>query len=55
MSQLVDSVTTSIAAYDVNFCFPVRELESDRVKLTPFIVSRIKCTTPHIIRTLITC
>ncbi|KAF8435500.1 acyl-CoA N-acyltransferase [Boletus edulis BED1] len=23
--------------YDVNFCFPVRELENDRVKLTPFI------------------
>ncbi|KAG2119297.1 acyl-CoA N-acyltransferase [Suillus clintonianus] len=23
--------------YDTNFCFPVRELESERVKLTPFI------------------
>ncbi|KAF8129807.1 hypothetical protein EV363DRAFT_1432343 [Boletus edulis] len=23
--------------YDVNFCFPARELENDRVKLTPFI------------------
>ncbi|KAG1734920.1 acyl-CoA N-acyltransferase [Suillus paluster] len=25
------------AASDINFCFPVRELESERVKLTPFI------------------
>ena len=26
-------------AYDINFCFPVPEvLESERVKLTPFIV-----------------
>jgi len=25
--------------YDVNFCLPVRELENDRVKLTPFIPS----------------
>ncbi|KAG1769083.1 acyl-CoA N-acyltransferase [Suillus placidus] len=25
------------SAYDTNFCFPVRELESERVKLTPFI------------------
>ena len=25
--------------YDVNFCFPVRELENSRVKLTPFTVS----------------
>jgi hypothetical protein len=25
--------------YDVNFCFPVKELETDRVKLVPFIVS----------------
>ncbi|TCD60891.1 hypothetical protein EIP91_009368 [Steccherinum ochraceum] len=25
--------------YDVNFCFPVRELESDKVKLTPLIPS----------------
>jgi hypothetical protein len=29
----------SPTAYDTNFCFPVRELESERVKLTPFIVS----------------
>ena len=27
--------------YDVNFCYPVRELESSRVKLTPFIVSNL--------------
>lgn len=27
----------SPTAYDTNFCFPVRELESERVKLTPFI------------------
>ncbi|KAG6333742.1 hypothetical protein ID866_5343 [Astraeus odoratus] len=26
-------------AYDVNFCFPVKELENDRLKLTPFIPS----------------
>jgi len=25
------------APYDVNFCFPVRELENKRIKLTPFI------------------
>ncbi|KAF5369668.1 hypothetical protein D9615_010256 [Tricholomella constricta] len=25
--------------YDVNFCFPVKDLESERVKLTPFIPS----------------
>ncbi|OAX33435.1 hypothetical protein K503DRAFT_775602 [Rhizopogon vinicolor AM-OR11-026] len=30
-------ITTSTAAYNVNFCFPVRELESDRIKLIPFI------------------
>lgn len=24
--------------YDVNFCFPVRELENSKIKLTPFIV-----------------
>ncbi|KAJ8594196.1 hypothetical protein M405DRAFT_872259 [Rhizopogon salebrosus TDB-379] len=30
-------ITTSTTAYDVNFCFLVRELESERVKLTPFI------------------
>ena len=24
-----------------NFCFPVRELENDRVKLTPFNVSTL--------------
>ncbi|CUA71410.1 hypothetical protein RSOLAG22IIIB_04625 [Rhizoctonia solani] len=23
--------------YDINFCFPVRELETDRVRVTPFI------------------
>jgi hypothetical protein len=40
MSQL--ETTTSIAEDVINFCFPVRELESDRVKLIPFIVSRIK-------------
>ncbi|KIJ66383.1 hypothetical protein HYDPIDRAFT_86222 [Hydnomerulius pinastri MD-312] len=28
---------TSPAAYNVNFCFPVKELENDRVKLVPFI------------------
>ncbi|KAI0739348.1 hypothetical protein C8Q80DRAFT_1198197 [Daedaleopsis nitida] len=27
------------ASYDINFCFPIRELENDRVKLTPFIPS----------------
>lgn len=27
----------SPTAHDTNFCFPVRELESERVKLTPFI------------------
>ncbi|KAH7925793.1 acyl-CoA N-acyltransferase [Leucogyrophana mollusca] len=26
-------------AYDVNFCFPIRELENERVKLTPFVPS----------------
>ena len=26
------------APYDVNFCFPVCELEDDRVLLTPFLV-----------------
>ena len=31
--------TPTPAPYDVNFCFLVRDLESDRVKLTPFIVS----------------
>ncbi|OAX33437.1 hypothetical protein K503DRAFT_775607, partial [Rhizopogon vinicolor AM-OR11-026] len=35
MSRL--EITTSTAAYNVNFCFPLRELESDRVKLVPFI------------------
>lgn len=25
--------------YDVNFCFPVKELENERIKLTPFIPS----------------
>ncbi|KAJ8581967.1 hypothetical protein M405DRAFT_885485 [Rhizopogon salebrosus TDB-379] len=35
MSQL--ETTTSIAEDVINFCFPVRELESDRVKLIPFI------------------
>ena len=25
--------------YDINFCLPIRELENDRVKLTPFVVS----------------
>ncbi|QRV74139.1 hypothetical protein RhiJN_02153 [Ceratobasidium sp. AG-Ba] len=27
------------APYDINFRFPVRELESDRIKLTPFVPS----------------
>lgn len=31
--------------YDVNFCYPVRELESDRVRLTPFVVSNELCST----------
>ncbi|OJA16334.1 hypothetical protein AZE42_06577 [Rhizopogon vesiculosus] len=35
MSRL--EITTSTAAYNVNFCFPVCELESDRIKLVPFI------------------
>ncbi|KAF9221194.1 acyl-CoA N-acyltransferase [Gyrodon lividus] len=26
--------------HDVNFCFPVRELENERVKLTPFVPSQ---------------
>ncbi|OJA16338.1 hypothetical protein AZE42_06580 [Rhizopogon vesiculosus] len=30
-------ITTPTAAYNDNFCFPVRELESDRIKLVPFI------------------
>lgn len=30
--------------FDVNFCLPVRELESDKVKLTPFIVSVLRNT-----------
>ncbi|KAG6372492.1 hypothetical protein JVT61DRAFT_7596 [Boletus reticuloceps] len=30
-------MSTPLAPYDVNFCFPVRELENDRVKLTPSI------------------
>jgi len=29
---------TTDQPYDVNFCFPVCDLENDRVKLTPFIV-----------------
>ncbi|EIN06820.1 acyl-CoA N-acyltransferase [Punctularia strigosozonata HHB-11173 SS5] len=29
----------STEPFDVNFCLPVRELESDKVKLTPFIPS----------------
>ncbi|KAG0694619.1 hypothetical protein DFH29DRAFT_311243 [Suillus ampliporus] len=38
MSQLeIMTAGQSTAAYDVNFCFPVRELENERVKLTPFI------------------
>ncbi|OAX31764.1 hypothetical protein K503DRAFT_52424 [Rhizopogon vinicolor AM-OR11-026] len=48
-------ITASAAAYDVNFCFPVRELESDRIKLVPFIVSRIQYTAPRIMMTLTTC
>ena len=30
--------------YDFNFCLPVRTLENDRVKLTPFNVSPLHCT-----------
>jgi hypothetical protein len=30
---------STLAAPLPNFCFPARELENDRVKLTPFIVS----------------
>jgi hypothetical protein len=26
--------------YDVNFCFPVKDLETDRVKVVPYIVSK---------------
>lgn len=40
MSQLETTTAASeqpTVAYDTNFCFPVRELESERVKLTPFI------------------
>lgn len=38
MSQpQITSAGQPTAAYDTNFCFPVRELESERVKLTPFI------------------
>ncbi|KIJ62476.1 hypothetical protein HYDPIDRAFT_169134 [Hydnomerulius pinastri MD-312] len=32
------SGSTSNTEPDVNFCFPVRELENDRAKLTPFIL-----------------
>lgn len=28
----------AVDPYDINFCFPVCDLESDRVKLSPFIV-----------------
>lgn len=28
----------AVKAFDVNFCFPIRDLENERVKLTPFIV-----------------
>jgi len=34
------STTPPSQPYDVNFCYPVRELENERVKLTPFIVCR---------------
>ncbi|KAH0582377.1 hypothetical protein H2248_010322 [Termitomyces sp. 'cryptogamus'] len=27
-------------SYDINFCFPVRDLENERLKLTPFIPSK---------------
>ncbi len=33
--------------HDVNFCFPVRELENDHVKLTPFIVSATPLLDPR--------
>ena len=31
--------STMTEPYDVNFCFPVKELENDKLKLTPFVVS----------------
>lgn len=27
--------------YDLNFCFPVKELENDLVKLVPFVVRSV--------------
>lgn len=43
--------------YDVNFCFPIRELSNDLVKLTPFIVRssllcRVTRTPSNLIRNL---
>ncbi|KNZ77259.1 hypothetical protein J132_05969 [Termitomyces sp. J132] len=39
-------------SYDINFCFPVRDLENERLKLTPFIVSifqRLRSFSRHLI------
>ena len=40
-ASLMGTTIMSPGPYDFNFCFPVRDLESDRVKLTPFIVSTL--------------
>ncbi|KAG5645310.1 hypothetical protein DXG03_006499 [Asterophora parasitica] len=34
------TMSLTSAPYDVNFCFPVKDLESERVKLTPFVPSK---------------
>jgi len=38
-ASLEEMTIMSPESCDFNFCFPVRDLESDRVKITPFIVS----------------
>ncbi|KZT35912.1 acyl-CoA N-acyltransferase [Sistotremastrum suecicum HHB10207 ss-3] len=35
--KVKDKVLDPKVAYDLNFCYPVGELENDRVKLTPFV------------------
>lgn len=38
-SEPEESSPSTIVPYDVNFCYPVRDLSNDRIKLTPFIPS----------------
>ena len=42
-ANLKRTTTMTSEPYDFNFCFPIRDLESDRLKLTPFIVSTSVC------------